>query len=115
MTNTNNHIIQLRTLSRFIAAIGLFFAFIGLFESYNVGIAGETSYPFAAVNENPWYYQTPAIYTWYNLITGLLSLASVLLTVWAIIKKDKQWMITGIILICLFCIAQLISSKITAW
>ncbi len=91
------------TLPCIIVLVGLFFAFAGLSEFYHVGVAGETgAYPWGSVNEVPWYYQTPNIYSTYNLASGLSFLAATLLTLWATLKKNKTLAVAGISLTMLF-------------
>lgn len=100
------------TLPYLVVLVGLFFCLIGLSEFYNVAISGETSaYPWGAVNENQWYYQSPTIYSTYNLASGLLFLAATLLTLWATLKQNKKLLVAGVSLTVLFLLADLISAN----
>ena len=96
-----------------IVLVGLFFSFAGLSEFYNVAIHRETGvYPWGHVNEVPWYYQTPAIYSAYNLTSGLLFLSVTVLTFWATVKKSKKLVIAGVSLTILFLLADFVSASI---
>ncbi len=88
------------------------FSFIGLSEFYNVAIKGETGgYPWGAVNEVPWYYQTQTIYSIYTFISGLLFLLATILIGWATLKKSKKLMITGVSLAFFLLLADVISAN----
>lgn len=101
------------TLLYVVVAFGLLFAFMGLSEFYNVKIAGQAfAYPFGPINENQWYYQNASVYANYNMISGLMFLTASVLTVWAIIKKNRTLVILGISLTIIFFIAELVSSKV---
>lgn len=111
---TNNKDRKLHwTLPFVIAAFGLLFSFIGLSEFYNMKFAGhESAYPFGSINENQWYYQDAAIYTSYNLTSGLVFLATSLLTILATIKKSKSLIIWGAGLTIFFFTAEFISCNV---
>jgi hypothetical protein len=101
------------TLPYLIVLVGLFFSFAGVSEFYNVAVKGETgAYPWGPVNEVPWYYQTPKVYSTYNLTSGLLFLAATILTLWATVRKDRRLVITGVSLTIFFLFADLISANI---
>ena len=112
MTNNKSNKL-LWTLPYIVVIFGVLFAFIGFSEYYNVKIAGhESEYPFGPINENQWYYKNASIYASYNLVSGIMFLAALLLTVWATIKKNKNYVIVGISLTILFFIAEQISRTI---
>lgn len=109
----NSHNKLLWTLPYFIVLVGLFFSFVGLSEFYNVAIAGQGgAYPWGSVNENQWYYQTPSIYSTYNLTSGLLFLAATVLTFWASLKRNRKLVVIGVGLTVLFLLTDLISANI---
>ena len=112
MTNSNNSNF-FWTSAYIIIVFGLLFAYIGLSEFYNIKIAGhESAYAFGIVNENQWYYQNASVYASYNLTSGLMFLATSLLTAWGTIKKNKTIVILGFCLAIFFFIVELISSKV---
>jgi hypothetical protein len=101
------------TLPYILILVGLYFSFAGLSEFYNVAIKDETgAYPWGAVNEVAWYYQTPSTYSTYNLASGLLFSAATISTLWGTLKKHKRLVVAGVSLTVLFLFADLISANI---
>jgi hypothetical protein len=88
------------------------FAFSELSEFYTVAINGETEgYPWGAVNEVPWYYQTPTTYSIYALTSGLLFLAATILIALALIKKSRKLMIIGVSLAFMLFLVDVVSTN----
>jgi hypothetical protein len=103
-----------RLFACIIAIIALFLSYIDLVEFYSVGVIGHIAgYPWGNVNDAPWYYQTPQIYSQYNLGSGLCFLTTGLLTTVAIIKRYKVLVLVGICLIVLLLIVDMVSGGTT--
>jgi hypothetical protein len=70
------------------------YAFISLAEFVNVGIFENTYlYPFGGEGPVPWYYESAELYARYSLVTGLISLAILIFSVWSFLKKKRVWVI----------------------
>lgn len=72
-------------------------AFFGLltFMSFNewwtVKIKMQTdSYPWGSINENPWYYDTPNLYSYVMLTEGVLFTIALTVLAKQLLKKDKK-------------------------
>lgn len=110
-TKDNNKLIW--TIACVIALLGFIFSFLMLSEYYTIAIAKKTeAYPWGAINENPWYYKTSAIYANYSLISGLLFSGASFLLLWGLLRQNKKLGIIGICLILIFILADTISANI---
>lgn len=84
-------------------------AFASLEEWWTVGVKGETSgYPWGAINDNPWYYNTPTLYSTVMLIEFIILIGGLALTTYFIVKCKKEkvfysllgiWVLVTIILV----------------
>ncbi len=69
------------------------YAFINLAEFVNVGIFKDTRlYPFGGEGPVPWYYKSAELYAKYTLVTGFISLAILIFSVWSFLKMKKTWL-----------------------
>lgn len=94
-----------------ICIISGFFAFIFLYEYYNVGILKEYSeYPFGA--EGPvagvWHYKNADNYSMYCLIFGCVSAMILFLNLIVLFKKNQKLMKLGITIFVLAFIINLL-------
>lgn len=77
-----------KTLSeKIITGIGIllssFFAFFGLYEFCKVGILNQTEfYPFGGEGPVPYYYQTAQLYSYINLIYGIIFGTLIGIAIW---------------------------------
>ena len=66
-------------------------ALVNLGEFYLIGILNKTDgYPFGGEGPTPYYFKTARLYSTVNLIWGLIFLATLLLTIWTIIKGQRK-------------------------
>lgn len=100
-------------LSYMVITTGLFLFLLSISEFYNVAIDGSGSqYPWGAINENPWYYRTPALYAAYQFICSLVFLTASIVTLLGTIRKSQPVAIKGMLTIGLFFLANLVSAHI---
>src|SRR5690606_5037214 len=67
------------------------FTVINVSEFYLIGILKKTyDYPFGGEGPTPYYYKTAGLYSTVNFIWGLIFLATLLLTIWTIIKGQRK-------------------------
>jgi hypothetical protein len=67
-----------------------YWAFIAFHEWFIVGYTGKTAgYPWGPVNENAWYFKTPAIYSKVMLVEFILLAAGLGLAIYRVIKLNK--------------------------
>ncbi|HPS83918.1 MAG TPA: hypothetical protein PLA88_06355 [Bacteroidales bacterium] len=94
----------------------MFFAlidFISMREWVIVGINNDTEgYPWGPVNENPWYYATPELYssvmlTYFILMTVLLSFI-----IWFMARREKKKTIYVLLACSLLFVAMCINGSI---
>ncbi|HLV51746.1 MAG TPA: hypothetical protein VKY44_07295 [Flavobacterium sp.] len=68
-----------------------FMAFASLEEWWTVGVKGETSgYPWGPINDNPWYYNTPKLYSTVMLSEFIILIIGLALTTYFIVKPNKE-------------------------
>lgn len=101
------------TCSGIMVFASLSFFLLSFSEFYQVALGGSAStYPWGSTHQYPWYYSTPATYSGYQLIAGLLFLGAAILTLRAMVMKDKPLVIKGITITALFLAAEIISINI---
>lgn len=73
--------------------------FMSLSEWWTVKIKKETgSYPWGPVNENPWYYDNPEIYSTVMLTEGLVFTVALTILTTQIIKVNKKGILYSLML-----------------
>mgnify|MGYP007051650063 FL=1 len=64
--------------------------FMSLYEWWTVKIKNQTdNYPWGPINENPWYYDTPKLYSSVMLTEGILFAIALTVLARQLLKKDK--------------------------
>jgi len=97
-----------------VSLIGLLFAFIGLSEFYYVRVIGrESAYAFGPVADNQWYYQNAGVYSTYNLVSGLLFLATFIVSISATVTGNRNMLLLGVGMTVILLIATFVSTSIT--
>jgi hypothetical protein len=94
-----------------ILVLGLFMAFMGLTEFYDIKFGGqESAYAFGAGdNVDDWLYKTASHYSNFMLILGLLSLFASIITIISLIKKKEILVFISLaFIILLFIVDELI-------
>jgi Na+/proline symporter len=89
---------------------GLFFAFVGFSEFYNVAIKNEGS-AYAFGGGYQWYYESESIYWKYMLIEGSIYLITSIFTIVSIIRKKKRMAAAGAIAIFILFVIMMINAN----
>lgn len=88
------------------------FAFMFLSEWWNVPILGEVDkYPWGAINDNAWFYETPNLYANVHFLEGVLLLFFLIMSIKNIFQNKaiyKKWLLACFILLLI----SIISSQI---
>jgi hypothetical protein len=67
------------------------FTLVNLSEFYLIGILNKTEgYPFGGEGPTPYFYKTAGLYSAVNLVWGLLFLTTLLLSIWTILKGQRN-------------------------
>ncbi len=113
-TQTETSIAKLiKTVTCVIILAALCFSLLELSEFYVVAIQKNTGgYPWGLLNDNPWYFQSPLVYSAYNLIIGLLLLSMALSGLWALLKKNRKAAILSICATISIFLISLVSANI---
>ena len=91
----------------------LLLSIISISEWWTVGISKDiNNYAFGTINENPWFYETPELYSKIELIEGLIFAGLVSFIIRFIYKKDYRKMNYSILASYIFFILIIISSHI---
>ena len=89
------------------------FAFASFHEWFTVGFKGQTKgYPWGPLNENPWYYDNPTIYSRVMLTEFIVLTVGVGLTIYFISKSNKQKILYSLLGLCGLLIIILVNGYI---
>lgn len=70
-------------------------ALMNLSEFVHIGILKDIGgcYPFGGAGPTPWFYKTSELYAQVCLVSGLTFLLTLLLTLWAVLKRKKRMLL----------------------
>jgi hypothetical protein len=94
--------------------ISILFSFLNLNEFFVVGILGQIdNYPFGGEGPTPYYYRTAELYSQVCLTYGIVFLASITASIWALIKGKRRTNLCLFIFTLVMVVLQFIHGNIS--